>query len=427
MHEDTEQSFSADVTDDDNPVRLHPLSQEALQQIASHDRIHEAASQGNLKQLISSDQTLASAAGVDNDTLEKVDHETLKYHLLGPSLLKSGQDNVDQKRVSEIIYEASKGSKFFNREEAKDATLTKKINAILARRRQLDRLDLSSDQRRADEHIASLEMGRDLSQTIVHIDCDAFYAAVEELDRPELRDVPFAVGKGVLSTCNYHARKFGCRSGMATFVALKLCPELISLPTDFTKYTAKAQEVRSILADYDPRFSSASCDEAYLNITEYCERNHMDPWVAVTQMRREVHEKCKITISAGIAANATLAKIGSNKNKPNGQFLLPSTRTDVMRFMSKLPTRKVNGIGRVLERELDAMGIKTCGDIYEHRAYLSKLFGDKAFRFLISVYLGLGRTDIRPAEESERKSVGTESTFRDMSDPQDLRNKLEWL
>ena len=263
-----------------------------------------------------------------------------------------------------------------------------------------------------------------MSQVVVHIDCDAFYAAVEELDRPELKDVPFSVGKGVLTTCNYHARKFGCRSGMAGFVAKKLCPQLIQIPLNFDKYTAKAQEVREILVEYDPRFESASIDEAYLNITDYCENNHIDPEDAVEQMRGEVHEKTKITISAGIAANAKLAKICSNKNKPNGQFRLPSNRDSIMAFMRDLPTRKVNGIGRVFERELGAVGINTCGDIYENRQYLSKLFGEKAFVFLIQCYLGLGRTVVQPAEEYERKSIGTESTFGDMSNPTELRNKL---
>lgn len=354
-------------------------------------------------------------------------HHTLKYHLLGPSLTKSGQDNVDQQKVSEIIYNASKGSRFFNNEENKDKTLTIKINRILAKQRQLEKLDLKQDLRKADEYIAELELTRDLTQAVIHIDCDAFYAAVEELDRPELKDVPFAVGKGVLTTCNYHARKFGCRSGMAGFVADKLCPQLIHIPMNFDKYTAKAKEVRAVLSRYDPRFESASIDEAYLNITPYCEEHHMDPEETVQQMRAEVLEECKITISAGIAANTKLAKICSNKNKPNGQFRLPSDRVSIMAFMRDLPTRKVNGIGRVFERELDAIGVKTCGDIYAHRMYLSKLFGEKAFQFLMGVYLGLGRTNVQPAEEHERKSVGTESTFRDMSDPKELREKLKWI
>lgn len=277
-----------------------------------------------------------------------------------------------------------------------------------------------------DRYIAELELSRDLSQTVVHIDCDAFYAAVEQLDRPELKDVPFAVGKGVLTTCNYQARKFGCRSGMAGFIAKKLCPQLIQIPLNFEKYTAKAQEVREILVDYDPRFESASIDEAYLNITNYCETHNIDPEEAVERLRREVHEKTQITVSAGIAANAKLAKICSNMNKPNGQFRLANNRNVIIAFMRDLPTRKVNGVGRVFERELDAVGVKTCGDIYASRQYLAKLFGDKAFQFLVQCYLGLGRTKVQPAEEYERKSVGTESTFADMSGHVELRDKLRW-
>ncbi|OAL56805.1 DNA-directed polymeras-like protein kappa [Pyrenochaeta sp. DS3sAY3a] len=355
------------------------------------------------------------------------DHDSLKYHLLGPSLTKAGQDTVDQQKVSEIIYNASKGSKFFNNEEVKDKTLTEKITRILAKQSRLEKLDLSSDLRRADDYIAELELTRDLSQVVIHIDCDAFFAAVEELDRPELKDVPMAVGKGVLTTCNYHARRFGCRSGMAGFVAMKLCPQLICVPMNFAKYTAKAEEIREVLAMYDPGFESASCDEAYLNLTKYCQDHNMTPEEAVSQLRAEVHEKSKITVSAGIAANAKLAKICSNKNKPNGQFFLPSDRQTIMEFMKTMPTRKVNGIGRVFERELDAIGVKTCGDIYAHRAYLSQLFGQKAFQFLMQCYLGLGRTQIQRAEDYERKSVGTESTFRELQSPDALRDKLRHI
>ena len=355
------------------------------------------------------------------------EHNSLKYHLLGPSLTKAGQDSVDQQKVSEVIYNASKGSKFFNNEEAKDKNLTEKIAKILAKRRQLEKLDLASDLRRADDYITELELTRDLSQVVVHIDCDAFYAAVEELDRPELKEVPMAVGKGVLTTCNYHARRFGCRSGMAGFVAMKLCPQLICVPMNFAKYSAKADEVREVLALYDPNFESASCDEAYLNLTQYCEDHNMSPEEVVSQLRADVYEKAKITVSAGIAANAKLAKICSNKNKPNGQFYLPSDRQTIMDFMKTMPTRKVNGIGRVFERELDAIGVKTCGDIYAHRAYLPQLFGQKAFHFLMQCYLGIGRTKIQRAEDYERKSVGTETTFRELQSPDALRDKLRYV
>lgn len=328
-------------------------------------------------------------------------------------------------QVSDIIYDASKGSKFFAHEENRDKLLTVKIERILEKKARLEKLNLTRDQKKADEYVAELELSRDLTQTVVHVDCDAFYAAVEELDRPELKQVPFAVGKGVLTTCNYHARKFGCRSGMAGFVAKKLCPQLIQLPLNFEKYTAKAREVREIISHYDPRFESASIDEAYLNITAYCESNDIGPEEAVEQLRKEVHEKTKVTISAGIAANTKLAKICSNINKPNGQYRLQNDRGAIMAFMDTLPTRKVNGVGRVFERELDAVGVKTCGDIYQYRQYLSKLFGEKAFKFLIQCYLGLGRTDTQPAEEYERKSIGTESTFMDLSSHNGLRDKLE--
>nr|POF24736.1 dna polymerase kappa [Quercus suber] len=362
------------------------------------------------------------------DAVPASQHHTLKYHLLGPSLTKSGQDGVDQKKVAEIIYNASKGSKFFNNEETKDKALTVKITRILAKKRELERIEaaggLKNELKRADEYVAEMEYARDLTQAVIHVDCDAFYAAVEELDRPELRELPFSVGKGVLTTCNYIARQYGCRSGMSGFVALRLCPDLIQIPVNFEKYVAKATEVRTVLARYDPRFQSASCDEAYLNITQYCQDHDMNAEDVVSEMRAQVFAECKITISAGIAANAKLAKICSNKNKPNGQFRLPSERSAIMSFMRDLPTRKVNGIGRVWERELDAIGIKTCGEIYAQRHYLSRLFGEKAFQFLVGVYLGLGQTDLRPAEEIERKSVGTESTFHDMSDPQELRDKL---
>ena len=291
---------------------------------------------------------------------------------------------------------------------------------------QLDQLDLTRDLRLVDALISRLDNARDLSQYIVHVDCDAFYASVELLSRPELADIPFAVGGGVLSTCNYAARKYGCRSGMAGFVAKRLCPQLVLLKPDFNKYSAKAQEIRQILAEYDPRFESASIDEAYLNITQYCAAHGMSPAEVVSKLRCEIAEKTNVTVSAGIAANTRLAKICSNMNKPNGQFVLANDRAIILEFMKALPCRKVNGVGRVFERELAALGINTCGDVFEQRMMLSRLFGEKACHFLVQCYLGLGRTRVQPAEEYERKSVGTESTFSSISDSSQLRQKLQW-
>ncbi|KAL5333896.1 hypothetical protein BJX70DRAFT_38842 [Aspergillus crustosus] len=376
----------------------------------------------------------------DNLTKTPDGDESLKYQLLGPSLTKAGQDAVDQRKVSvqelivniadrwykvsEIIFNASKGSKFFNHEQARDRVLTEKIQCILKEKARLESLNLSIDLKLADQLFAELESTRDLSQYVVHVDCDAFFAAVEELDRPELKTVPMAVGKGVLTTCNYEARKFGCRSGMASFVATKLCPQLVLLPMNYDKYTAKAQEIQAIFAQYDPHFESASIDEAYLNITSYCLEHQLDPEEAVSRMRAEVLESTQVSVSAGIAANAKIAKISSNRNKPNGQFCVPNSRDAIMDFMKELPMRKVNGVGRVFERELDAIGIKRCGDIYPQRALLAKLFGEKALYFLAQCYLGLGRTKIQTVENYERKSVGTETTFHEINTKEEFREKL---
>ncbi|KAG5928907.1 hypothetical protein E4U42_007701 [Claviceps africana] len=371
----------------------------------------------------------AELAGHRNDgpSTEKHVLKSLKYRLLGPSLTKAGQESVDQSKVSEIIYNASKGSKFFDREKVRDQILTRKIEGLLAKKRRLETMDLTCDLRVADRLIEEMELSRDLSQHIAHVDCDAFYAAVEQLDRPELKHVPFAVGGGVLTTCNYVARQFGCRSGMAGFVAKKLCPTLVLIRPNFHKYSLKAQEIRQIMVKYDPQFESASIDEAYLNVTEHCHDNGIEPAEAIEQMRREIHEETGITVSAGIAANKNLAKICSNMNKPNGQYVLPRDRATIMAFMRELPTRNVNGIGRVLERELRELGISTCGDIYEYRQYLNSLFGKKAFEFLLGCYLGLGRTKVQSAGKYDHKSVGTESTFREMSDPLELRDKLRCI
>lgn len=386
--------------------------------------------------------------------VDETEDETLKYHLLGPSLTKAGQDAVDQRKVSsgdirhsfllivlswlidgfknenekvsEIIYNASKGSKFFNHEQVRDQVLTTKIEQLLKRKEKLEKLDLSAEVRKADECLAKLEVSRDLSQYVVHVDCDAFFAAVEELDRPELKTVPMAVGKGVLTTCNYEARKFGCRSGMASFVAKKLCPQLVSLSPNYDKYGAKAKEIQAIMAVYDPLFESASIDEAYLNITAFCVENQMGPEEAIQRMRAEVLEKTLVSVSAGIGPNAKVAKIASNRNKPNGQFRIPNDKDAVIEFMKDLPMRKINGIGRVFERELDSIGIKTAGDVYDQRGILNRLFGEKASQFLFQCYLGLGRTKIQPAEDSERKSVSTEATFHEIGDKQELRAKLWW-
>jgi len=355
-----------------------------------------------------------------------VNYESLLKRLAGPSVQKSGQDGVDQNVVNEIIYKASVGSKYFQNEQKRHAELSRKIDEVLEKMKTISHFDIEAEEHRAGDMLAKMELRRDLSQTIVHVDCDYFYGQVEELDNPKLREVPFGVGGGVLTTCNYVARKFGVRSAMPGYIGKQLCPELIILPLNFDKYIAKADEVRSVIAKYDPNYMGASLDEAYMNITEYIRAHDMVPEEAVARMRADVLMETGLTVSAGIGANSMIAKIGSNKNKPNGQFLVPSQRGAIISFMHGLSVRKINGIGKVFERQLEALGVQTCGDIFKRRGVLSRLFGEKSFEFLLQVYLGLGTTNIIPAEDHERKSIGTESTFRDISKEPDLKDKLRW-
>ena len=382
---------------------------------------------------------------------------SLSKRLAGPSTHKAGLDSVNQELVNKvrsrfdvqyilkrtkIIYEASrvyrfftyfvrtnaaKGSKYFENERRKDEELTLKVNNMLTHLHKLERMDLTLDLKAADEKLAQLELHRDLSQCIVHVDCDAFYASVEELDQPHLKEVPMGVGLGVLTTTNYKARAFGVRSAMPVYIAKKICPSLTVVNLNFDKYIPKAEEIREVLAKYDPNYLAGSLDEAYLNLTPYIFAHDLSPEDVLTKLRCEVREKSGIIVSAGMAANTRLAKIASNQKKPNGQFILPNTRVAIMGFLSELPIRKINGIGKVTERELVALGVETVSDIYKRRHLLFKLFGQKTFEFLLEVSLGIGSTEVRPAEDYERKSISTESTFRDMANTTDIKAKLKSL
>ncbi|KAJ8099193.1 hypothetical protein POJ06DRAFT_256289 [Lipomyces tetrasporus] len=352
---------------------------------------------------------------------------TLHRRLLGPSIQKSGQDGVDQATVSEIIYQATQGSKYFEHQKRKEKDLTKKVESIVQQAKKVSNQDLDAAEVRIEALIQQYEVTRDLTQIIVHVDCDAFYASVEELDHPELKSKPFAVGKGVLCTCNYEARKFGVRSAMAEFVAKKICPELVVLRLNFPKYIEKSNAIRKILSEYDPNHCAMTLDEAYLNITEYCAKVNKDREEVVSDMRRRILETTGVTVSAGIGPNSRVAKIASNINKPNGQFVIANDREAVMEFMCNLPVRKVTGVGYVLERQLLALNVNVCGDIYHKSALLYQLFTDTTITFLLNCYLGLGSTEVKPIDQYERKSVGCERTFRAISDAAQMKQKLQGI
>ncbi|KIR26929.1 DNA polymerase kappa subunit [Cryptococcus deuterogattii LA55] len=344
--------------------------------------------------------------------------------LAGPSVGKAGITR-DQTEINRIIAEASKGSKFYNNQVRKDQELTEKIAWYRSKRDELMRMAPRDQlEAEADRILMEVEATRDLSQTIVHVDMDAFYASVEVQRDPSLKGKAFGVGKGVLCTASYEARKYGVRSAMASFIAKKLCPHIILTDLHFDLYTKASKAVKEVLVQYDENLMMASLDEGYLNITPYMSAHNMTASEVVTQIRAQVEKNTSLTISAGIAANRMLAKICSDKNKPNGQFELASDRATIVRFMRDLPVRKIPGFGRVTERCLEGLEIETCGNIYEKRMDLLLMDHWFGFRGLCRAYLGIADNTVGPGRREERKSVGVERTFRDKTDDEEIMATL---
>ncbi|KAJ7262218.1 hypothetical protein B0H12DRAFT_1209583 [Mycena haematopus] len=352
---------------------------------------------------------------------------SLVKRLAGPSTGKAGLAK-DQKDINRIIADVSKGSKFYENEKKQDKELTKKIEHILHLRDDLTKrsgVDLQKIEASVDQILHKLESQRDLSQTIVHFDLDSFFASVEVLNNPTLAGKAFAVGHTVISTASYEARKYGVRSGMATFIARKLCPQLIMVSHGMSDYSEMSHKVMAICSRYDAHMAPAGCDEGYLNITAYCAEHDMSADACVEHLRNAVFTETKLTVSAGIAPNIMLAKICSDKNKPNGQFHLPFESEAIKSFMHDLPIRRVPGIGRVSERLLESIGIKTCGDIYAHRAILSLMDKQFGVTHLLRTHLGIASNSVQPPQREERKSIGAERTFPPLADKKKILDKLE--
>ncbi|WCJ17970.1 DNA polymerase kappa [Euphorbia peplus] len=337
---------------------------------------------------------------------------------------KAGMEGVDKEKVQRIVYEMSKGSKYFENEEKKEAYMRQKIETMRAKCANLTATDISHYHTVSEKRILELESTRDLSRIWLHVDMDAFYAAVETLSDPSLKGKPMAVGgMSMISTANYEARKFGVRAAMPGFIARKLCPELIFVPVDFKKYTHYSNLTRKVFEKYDPRFMAASLDEAYLDITDVCNQRGMTGGEIAEELRSSVHEETGLTCSAGVAPNRLLAKVCSDINKPNGQFVLPNDRSAVMTFISSLPIRKIGGIGKVTEHILrDALGINTCEQMLQKGGFLCALFSRSSADFFLSVGLGLGGTDT--PEVRSRKSISSERTFSATDDEALLYQKL---
>lgn len=206
--------------------------------------------------------------------------------------------------------------------------------------------DPTRSERDIDAYWDKLEGTRDLSRIIVHVDMDAFFASVEELLDPSLKDIPMAVGSpAMISTANYHARKYGVRSAMPGYIAKRLCPQLVFVKEHHAQYRAYSKKVREVFELFDPQFHSIGLDEAFLDLTDYLEEEdgNISPEEAVQRLRSMIHNKTNLTASAGIAPTKWLAKVCSDMNKPNGQYRLPPEREKILDFVHKLPIRKAHG------------------------------------------------------------------------------------
>lgn len=243
---------------------------------------------------------------------------------------------------------------------------------------------------------------------IIHVDMDCFYAAIECRDDPSVADKPVGVGgdspRSVLTTCNYIARKFGCRSAMPVFMAKEKCPQLIIKPIRFEVYRRESRVIRAIFHEYTDLVEPLSLDEAYLDVTH----QQRYAWDLAHEIRKRIFSRTGLTASAGVAANKMLAKIASDWCKPNGQYaILPEQVSD---FMKDLPTRKIPGIGPKAEQRLAGEGVETCGQLQQlSMAELRQLLGPS---WAAEIYDRCRGLDDRAVETSRpRKSISVERTF----------------
>ena len=248
------------------------------------------------------------------------------------------------------------------------------------------------------------------TRKIIHVDMDAFYASVEQLDNPELKGKPVAVGgsskRGVVSAASYEARKFGVRSAMSSVLAKLNCPELIFVYPRFDRYKEISQKVRAIFYDYTNMVEPLSLDEAYLDVTENKKGNPSATLIA-KEIRERIYKEVGLTASAGISINKFIAKVASDYNKPNGQKTV--NPEEVITFLEVLDIRKFYGIGKVTAERMYQIGIFTGKDLKSKSLdFLSEKFG-KSGKYYFYVVRGIHNSEVK--SNRIRKSLAAERTF----------------
>ncbi|KCZ94028.1 DNA polymerase IV [Hyphomonas johnsonii] len=248
--------------------------------------------------------------------------------------------------------------------------------------------------------------------SIAHLDCDAFFAAIEKRDDPGLRDKPVIVGggqRGVVSTCCYIARLYGVRSAMPMFQALKLCPDAVVIGSNFPKYTEAAARIREKMEALTPLVQPVSIDEAYMDLTGTETVHHAPPAVSLARLAREIERDVGITVSIGLSANKFLAKTASELDKPRGFAVISPGEAEAM--LGPRPIDFLHGVGPKFAQKLAADGFDTVADIQQaDMKHLIARYGETGM-WLKQRAHGI---DTRPVRnDEERKSVSSETTFRE--------------
>ncbi len=262
---------------------------------------------------------------------------------------------------------------------------------------------------------------------IVHVDMDAFYASVEQMDNPELKGKPIAVGgggkRGVVSAASYEARKFGVKSAMSGSLAAKLCPHLIFVQPHFDRYTEISKKIRKIFYDYTDLVEPLSLDEAYLDVTKNKKGNPSASLIA-KEIRTRIIDEVGLTASAGISINKFIAKVASDYNKPNGQKTV--NPEEVLEFLEELDIRKFYGVGKVTAEKMYQKGIFTGLDLKQKSLeYLEKYFG-KSGGYYYYIVRGIHNSEVKP--HRTRKSLAAERTFSEnLSSEIFMLEKLEHI
>jgi len=265
-----------------------------------------------------------------------------------------------------------------------------------------------------------------VQRVIIHADLDAFYASVEQLDDPDLRGRPVVVGgppeaRGVVMAASYEARDFGVRSAMPMGRALRLCRHAVRVPPRFDRYGEVSHRVMALFREVTPLVEPLSLDEAFLDASQQADE-HGGPYSLARYLKAQVKERTGLTLSVGVAANKLVAKVASDRGKPDGLVLVPEGGE--AEFLAPLKTRALWGVGPKAEMALSAAGFQTIGQIAAAEpARLETALGSRG-RWLYALARGLD--DSRVSTEHQRKSVGAENTFpRDLTDGPALRAELD--